>query len=76
MDPHGIQFGDAIPKLKGLAQYAERFGDQYRRIEAVAKIGDKFRVLDLKEAATRASISAATSIKALYEGAAASDYVT
>lgn len=76
VDPHGIQFGDAIPKLKGLAQYAERFGDQYRRVEAVAKIGDKFRVLDLKEAATRASVSAATSIRALYEGAAASDYVT
>jgi len=76
VDPHGIQFGDAIPKLKGLAQYAERFGDQYRRIEAVAKIGDKFRVLDLKEAAMRASVSAATSIRALYEGAAASDYVT
>jgi type III restriction enzyme len=46
VDPHGIQFGDAKPKLKGLAQYAEHFGDQYRRIEAVAKIGDKFRVLD------------------------------
>ncbi|WP_347268390.1 DEAD/DEAH box helicase family protein [Paracoccus sp. (in: a-proteobacteria)] len=76
VDPHGIQFGDAIPKLKGLAQYAERFGDQYRRIEAVAKIGDTFRVLDLKEVATRAAVSAATSIRALYEGAAASDYVT
>jgi type III restriction enzyme len=23
VDPHGIQFGDAIPKLKGLARYAE-----------------------------------------------------
>lgn len=76
VDPHGIQFGDAIPKLKGLAQYAERFGDQYRRIEAVAKIGDKFRVLDLKEAATRAAVSTAASIRALYESAAASDYVT
>lgn len=75
VDPHGIQFGDAMPKLKGLAQYAERFGDQYRRIEAVAKIGDKFRVLDLKEAATRASVSAATTIRALYESADAFDYL-
>lgn len=75
MDPHGIQFGDAIPKLNGLAQYAESFGDRYRRIEAVAKIGDKFRVLDLKEAATRAAVAAATSIKALYESTNASDYV-
>lgn len=75
VDPHGIQFGDAMPKLKGLAQYAERFGDQYRRIEAVAKIGDKFRVLDLKEAATRASVSTATTIKALYDSADAFDYL-
>lgn len=75
VDPHGVQFGDAMPKLNGLAQYAERFGDQYRRIEAVAKIGDKFRVLDLKEAATRASIFAAKTIKALYEGADAFDYL-
>lgn len=56
-------------------QDAERFGDQYRRIEAVAKIGDKFRVLDLKEAATRASVSTATTIKALYESADAFDYL-
>lgn len=76
VDPHGIQFGDAMPKLKGLAQYAERFGDQYRRIEAVAKIGDKFRVLDLKEAATLAAVGAAVSIKALYERSDASDYFT
>jgi hypothetical protein len=75
VDPHGIQFGDAMPKLKGLAQYAERFGDQYRRIEAVAKIGDKFRVLDLKEAATRASVTTAATIKGLYESTDAFDYL-
>jgi type III restriction enzyme len=34
VDPHGTQFGDAIPKLKGLARYAETFSHQYRRIEA------------------------------------------
>ena len=75
VDPHGIQFGDAIPKLKGLARYAEACGGQYRRIEAVAKIGDKFRVLDLMEQGTRAAIAAATSIKALYESDAAADYL-
>jgi hypothetical protein len=75
IDPHGIQFGDAIPKLKGLADYADAFGSQYRRIEAVAKIGDKFRALDLTEASTRAAVAAATSIKALYEGEAGTDYL-
>lgn len=76
VDPHGIQFGDAIPKLKGLARYAEIFGDRYRRIEVVAKIGDKFRVLDLKEGTTRSAIASATSIKALYESDAAFDCST
>lgn len=75
IDPHGIQFGDAIPKLKGLADYAEAFGSQYRRIEAVAKIGDRFRALDLTEASTRAAVAAATSIRALYEGEAGTDYL-
>lgn len=74
VDPHGIQFDDAMPKLKGLAQYAERFGDHFRRIEAVAKIGSKFRVLDLKEITTRAAVTAATSVRQLYESASATDY--
>ncbi len=76
VDPHGIQFGDAIPKLKGLADYAEAFGSQYRRIEAVAKIGDKFRALDLTEASTRAAVAAATSIRVLYESEAGTDYLS
>jgi hypothetical protein len=74
VDPHGIQFGDAIPKLKGLAHYAETFGDQYRRIEAVAKIGEKFRVLDMMEDTTRTAVATATSIKTLYESEVATDY--
>ncbi|HWU19332.1 MAG TPA: DEAD/DEAH box helicase family protein [Devosia sp.] len=74
VDPHGIQFDDAMPKLKGLAQYAERFGDHFRRIEAVAKVGSKFRVLDLKEITTRAEVTAATSVRQLYESASATDY--
>lgn len=76
IDPHGVHFGDAIPKLKGLAQYAARFGDQYRRIEAVAKFGDEFRVLDLKEESVRSAVNAATSISTLYQGPFATKYTT
>jgi type III restriction enzyme len=75
VDPHGIQFGDAIPKLKSLAEFAKQYGGHFRRIDAVAKIGDIFRVLDLKEATTRATLASATSIKALNESDAASDYL-
>ncbi|MBU1305070.1 MAG: type III restriction endonuclease subunit R, partial [Alphaproteobacteria bacterium] len=74
VDPHGIQFGDSIPKLKGLAKYAAQFGDQYRRIEVIAKIADRYRALDLTEPATRLAVATATSIKALYEGPVATDY--
>ncbi|MEN9253117.1 MAG: hypothetical protein Q6L58_11840, partial [Thermostichales cyanobacterium BF3_bins_165] len=60
VDPHSHHLGDALPKLRGLAAYAERHGSQYLRIEAVAKIADTFRVLDLKEASVRAAVGDAT----------------
>jgi hypothetical protein len=75
VDPHGIHLADALPKLKGLACYAEKFGHSYRRIEVIAKIGGKLRVLDLQEASVRVAIEAAVSIKALYESDKANDYV-
>mgnify|MGYP006270761643 FL=1 len=74
VDPHGTQFGDSIPKLKGLAKYAATYGETFRRIDAVAKVGKSFRVLDLKEEAVRAAVESATSVKALYESAVADDY--
>jgi type III restriction enzyme len=74
VDPHGHQLADAIPKLRGLARYAETYGDQFRRIEAVTKIGDTFRVLDLKEASCRAAIDASASAYSVYESPAAFNY--
>lgn len=65
---------DSIPKLKGLAKYAATYGETFRRIDAVAKVGESFRVLDLKEEAVRAAVESATSVKALYESAVADDY--
>ena len=74
VDPHGTQFRDALPKLKGLAQYAETYGSVFRRIDAVAKIGDTFRVLDLMEQSVCSAVKSATSIRALYESEEATDY--
>ncbi|WP_043358338.1 DEAD/DEAH box helicase [Belnapia sp. F-4-1] len=76
VDPHGIQFGDALPRMKGLARYAEKHPGIYRRIEVVAKIGSKFRTLDLTEASVRTAVLSAQTAKALYESDAAADYVT
>ena len=74
VDPHGIHFADALPKLKGLAKYAETNSGCYRRIEAVAKIGEKYRVLDLLKEEVRTAVHAATSATSLYSRNEATDY--
>ena len=74
IDPHGIQFGDALPKLKGLARYAEENSDAYRRIEAIAEINGVFKLLDLTEPAARAAVEAAETAKEAYESNASSEY--
>ncbi|AHB47853.1 type III restriction enzyme, res subunit [Hyphomicrobium nitrativorans NL23] len=74
IDPHGTQFSDAIPKLRGLAKYAQTHRAQYRRIESIAKVGDKLRVIDLTDNRVRVAIQAADDAKALFESEIASDY--
>ena len=74
VDPHGLQYADALPKLQGLAQYAESHAEAYRRIESVAEAGGKLRVLDLTRADVRVAIKDAESAKVLYEGLLANDY--
>ena len=74
IDPHGAHFADSIPKLRGLAAYAASYGKKFRRIDAVAKIGENFRVLDLQEEHVREAIADANSVTALYESAVGGDY--
>jgi len=74
VDPHGIQFSDALPKLQGLGRYAETHPTVYRRIEAVAKVGDKLRLLDLTDPKVRQAVVEAKDVKSLYEGTFANDY--
>lgn len=74
VDPHGLHLVDALPKLQGLAVYAESYGSAYRRIESVAEVFGKLRSLDLTRPDVRQAIKVATSAKGLYEGTWASDY--
>lgn len=74
VDPHGHHFADALPKLRGLADFAERFGDEFRRIESVAETEGTLRVLDLKIEKVRQAVRAATDAKALYRSDIASEY--
>lgn len=74
VDPHGIHFEDALPKLRGLADYAEQHANHYQRIDAVAKVGESLQVLDLTSASARQAVRASDNAKSLYESPAASTY--
>lgn len=75
MDPHGTQFSDALPKLKGLAKYAEINQSIYRRIDVIALIDGAYRVLDLTETNVRNAVGTASSVKKLYQSEFATDYL-
>lgn len=74
LDPHGTQFSDALPKLKGLAAYTAAHEGLFRRVEAVADVSGQLRALDLTEPEVRAAVFDATDAKELYSGASATDY--
>lgn len=74
IDPHGIHLGDAMPKLRGLAAYAERYADVLHRVEAVAATDGDLRVLDLTEPHVRNAVMKADDATALYLSDVASDY--
>jgi type III restriction enzyme len=74
VDPHGLHLADALPKLRGLALYAETHADAYRRIESVAEAMGKLRVLDLTNEEVRQAIASATDAAGLFGGTLARDY--
>ncbi len=74
VDPHGHHLADALPKLQGLAEYAAAHADVYRRVEAVAEVDKKLRVLDLTRADVRLAVAQAQDVAGLYRGDLASDY--
>ena len=74
VDPHGFHLADALPKLKGLARYAEAHPNVFRRIEAVAELSGNLRVLDLTLPQVHQAIWAASSAEALYKSHVAGDY--
>jgi type III restriction enzyme len=74
IDPHGSYLADALPKLQGLARYTESHSQVFRRIEAVAEIDGKLRVLNLSSLDVRKAILEATNAESLYKSAVAGDY--
>ena len=74
VDPHGTHLSDALPKLRGLASYAELHGAHFRRIEAVAEHEGTLRLLDLTKAVVREAIASVIDAKELYSSRYAVDY--
>jgi|GEM_PF-3415745 len=62
-----------------IAQYAQTHATRYRRIEAVAEVRGKLRVLDLTRADVRAEINTLqggdVTAQSLFAGSLASDYL-
>jgi hypothetical protein len=75
VDPHSIHLADAVPKLQGLARYAETHPGVFRRVEAIAEAGGKLRVLDLTRADVRQAVIEATNAEFLYASALAGAYL-
>jgi type III restriction enzyme len=57
VDPHGTQLEDSLVKLRGLAQFADRYGNDFNRILAVIKVGNAWKALDLKRADVRDAVA-------------------
>lgn len=77
IDPHGDHLADAKAKLRGLANYAEKFGKRYVRIESIARVKEgRLRSLDLLDPKVRTAIREfeGGKLTPLYESNVASDY--
>lgn len=75
VDPHGHHLEDSLVKLQGLARFAETYGEEFHRIEAITKIGSAMRVLDLQNPEVRAAVLRENrSVTALYDSTAAANY--
>ncbi len=74
VDPHGTQFSDALPKMKGLAKYVEKNADVYRRVDVCAEVGGVLLAIDLTNSASREVVEQATSIHDVYKSKLALKY--
>jgi hypothetical protein len=58
VDPHGTHLDDSIVKLRGLAAFAEKYGDAFHRIDSIGTNGSsgELRVLDMLDPEVRQAV--------------------
>lgn len=74
IDPHGSQLSDAMPKLVGLARFAEEHADVFPRIEAVTDWEGGYVYLDLRDQSTRDAIRHTDDPKVIFGSKHAKEY--
>ncbi len=57
IDPHGTHLADAVPKLKGLSEYAAKHSADYHRLQSIALVDDTYLMLNHKDPAIRTAIA-------------------
>ena len=77
VDPHGDHLADAKAKLRALADFTDRHGDRFVRIQSIAKAANgQLRSLDLLDVDVRTAVRAfeGGKVSALYESEHARPY--
>jgi hypothetical protein len=74
VDPHGAQLSDSMPKLVGLARYAEEHGDAFARIYAVTDVDGGYVYLDMKSADVREVVRITDDPKVIFASKHAKPY--
>jgi len=75
VDPHSGHLSDSLARLRGIADFAEKHGAAYARIDSLDTDKDKaLRVLDMKDPDTRKAVRAAATSSDLFNGPHARRY--
>jgi hypothetical protein len=75
VDPHGHHLDDAEIKLKALARFAADYGTEFHRLEAIAELDGRMRVIDMQVPAVREGVThSQDSAEDLYLSDLAVDY--
>jgi type III restriction enzyme len=57
VDPHGAYLSDAGPKLRGMAAYAEKHGEEYGQVMSVTQVDGEFLFLDMLDPTIRGALA-------------------
>lgn len=58
IDPHGHHLDDADMKLRALAKFAAEYGASFQRIEALAEVEGRMKIIDMQVSAVRDAVLA------------------